>query len=254
MLNRRRRVLLAAALSWAAPALGAGQPAPKPSRPQPQPSRAPAEPIVRSDGSDVGITIMGAIVQPDSENNVALVKDGGSVKAVKKDHSVGDFKVVAVRAEYLELRGGGKHYFIYQDKFAADAARSRDAKATPTVTGVEGFSEDGFERSKTRVTMTAMYRDKLVKDDLAKVLMQATAEPQVENGVIVGFKVSQIDDGSIYQKAGLKDEDVITAINGQELTSVAGAISLLKQLKGADHLDIEVRRGDKPLKFSIDIR
>lgn len=211
------------------------------------------EPI-KSDGSDIGVTIMGTIIQKQVEDNVALIKEStGAVRAVKKDHVLQDkYKVIAVTAKYIELitRDSQRHY-VYQDKFM-DQIQAPKAP-TALASNSEQFKEDGFERNKGKIAMTAMYRDKLVKEDLAKVLMQATAEPFVENGAIVGFKMSQIDDGSIYQKAGVIDEDIITSINGQELNSVAGAIALLRALKSAEHVDVEVRRNGQPTKISVDI-
>jgi general secretion pathway protein C len=98
-----------------------------------------------------------------------------------------------------------------------------------------------------------MYRDKIVKEDLSQILMQASAIPHMENGAIVGFKLLQIDEGSIYSKAGLKDDDVITSINGTDLTSAAGAVSLLRSLKGANKLDVEMLRGGGKESISIQV-
>lgn len=216
-----------------------------------------AEEPVKSDGSDVGITIMGAIVQKNSDDNVALIKDSsGSVKAVKKDHVILDkYKVVAVHPEYIEIvTREAKHYMIYQDKFAGAFSPKKSDVASSGVSGApEQYKEEGFERNKGKIVMTGIYRDKLVKEDLARVLMQATAEPFMENGGIIGFKMSQIDDGSIYSKAGVTNGDVITSINGTELNSVAGSIALLRSLKGADHLEVEIRRDGVPQKISIDV-
>jgi general secretion pathway protein C len=216
------------------------------------------EPI-RTDGSDLGITIMGAIVQKQSEDNVALIKDvNGSVKAVKRDHVILEkYKVLDVQAQFIEiLTKDGKRYWVYQDKFAAAMAAGKrpDPVPGPSLGGVPAeYREEGFERVKAKISMTGMYRDKLVKEDLARVLMQATAEPWMENGQIVGFKLSQIDEGSIYSKAGLTDGDLITGLNGEELSSVAGSIKLLQSLKGADHLEVDVRRGDQTLKITVDV-
>ncbi|MEZ4741781.1 MAG: hypothetical protein R3B45_04935 [Bdellovibrionota bacterium] len=63
---------------------------------------------------------------------------------------------------------------------------------------------------------------------MAKILMQATAQPYMKDGVVKGFQLSQIDPDSIFDKGGFRDLDVVTAINGIELNSAAGAISLLK--------------------------
>ena len=215
-----------------------------------------ADEPAKSDGSDLGISIMGSIVQKNGDDNVALVKDAkGTVLAVKKDFVILEkYKVLAVHPQYIEvITRDAKRHWIYQDKFAGTFA-NKGAVASNSVTGRgEQFKEEGFERNKGKVVMTGMYRDKLVKEDLAKVMMQATAEPFMENGGITGFKVTQIDDGSIFSKAGLVDNDVITSINGQELNSVAGSIKLLQSLKGTDHLEVDLKRDGVQMKFTIDV-
>ena len=222
-------------------------------------SQAQPEPK-KSDGSNLGITIMGAIVQRAAENNVALIKEikGGAVKAVKPGHVILDrYKIVEIHAKYITMiNRDGARYLVYQDKFAGEFAGDKVASDAPPTRNLaldDTYREEGFERVQGKVTMSGMYRDKIVKQDLARVLMQATAEPHIENGQITGFRFSQIDHDSIYAKGGLRDNDVVTSINGQRLTNVAGAISLLKSLKTAESLEIEINRGGAPSTISINV-
>ncbi len=212
---------------------------------------------MKSDGSDLGIMIMGAIVQKDSADNVALIKESsGKVKAVKREYVLLDkYKVTNVTGRYIELiTRDGKEYLVYQDKFAGEFS-SKTQSSGPLAHGTEEtYREDGFERVKGKITMSGSYRDKLINQDLSKVLMQATAEPYHEGGVIVGFRLSQIDEGSIYAKAGLVNGDIVTAINGTDLTNVAGAITLLKSLKGTDHVELDLKRDGTIQKFSVEVR
>ena len=220
---------------------------------------AAGEPIV-TDGSDLGIQLMGAIVQKQSSGNVALLKVGGAVKAVKSGHTLNDrYHVVAIAPEYVEIAEDAQRvYRIQADKFAAHTGRKGALAPQHTASSdlqipEDVYKEDGFERMKDRIKMTAMYRDKLVKEDLARVLMQATVEPVMENGQIGGFKISQIDAGSIYDKAGLMNGDVITQINDQELTSVAMSIKLLQSLKGASHMEVNVRRNGQSMRLTVEV-
>jgi type II secretion system protein C len=197
---------------------------------------------------------MGQIVQVDSAESVALIKEAsGAVKAVKRDMVILDrFKVLGVYAGHIDvITRDAKRYHIFQGKF--EGAPGAPNLARVSAAG-DTFHEDGFERSSGKIVMSGSYRDKLVKEDLAKVMMQMTAEPYFENGAIVGFKLSQIDEGSIFQKSGLKDGDIIAAINGLEMNSIAGAISTLKGLKGVDHIDVDIRRGAGTQKVSVDVR
>jgi hypothetical protein len=217
-------------------------------------------PFVLTDGHEIGIQVMGTIVQRQSEDNVALLKlPGGAVKAVKRGAPISDqIRVLTITSDYIEVRDGSAQvYRIQPDKFSVHAHK-KNAAQTHSVSqeiqpAEDTFHEDGFERQKGRIKMTGIYRDKLIKEDLARVLMQATVEPFHENGMIAGFKISQIDAGSIYDKAGLLNGDIITHINDQELTSVANSIKLLQSLKGAQHMDVDIRRGEQRVRMTMDV-
>ena len=216
--------------------------------------------LIVSDGSELGIQVVGTIVQRQGEDNVALLKlTGGSVKAVKrKTELMNRFRVRSITSDFIELEeGSDKIYRIQPDKFAGHSSRKHMAQGPSVGQDLQIpediYKEDGFERQKSRIKMTGMYRDKLVKEDLARVLMQATVEPYQEGGLIAGFKISQIDAGSIYDKAGLLNGDIITHINEQELSSVANSIKLLQSLKGSNHMEVDVKRGDQKIRLTVDV-
>jgi type II secretion system protein C len=225
--------------------------------------KADHSPLPKSSDSALGLTIMGTIVKAGSGAGVALIKEAssGSVKAVKTGNQILSkaYTVLEVHAKYMIVEKADRsRILVFQDKFAREFAGNKVAADPGPKSGLVGpgdtYREDGFERVKDQVQMTSGYRDKLVNQDLAKVLMQATAEPHVENGAIVGFKFSQIDQDSIYAKAGLRDDDVVTGINGQKLNSVGEAVTLLKSLKQADQVQIEYKRGGSSQKIQVDVK
>jgi hypothetical protein len=209
-----------------------------------------------TDGGQLGLIIVGTIAQKTAENNVALVKvtSSGSVTAVKIGHVIDNkYKVTDISDKYIRLiTRDSKHYLVYLDKFSGEFRRSSVASRPVNPEG--RYKEDGFERDQGKVVMTSAYRDKIVNNDLSTILMQATAEPFLQNGLITGFKMSQIDSDSIFAKGGLRDEDIITSLNGQKLNNVAGAISLLKSLKDAHSIEVEILRGGAPTSLSIAVQ
>jgi type II secretory pathway component PulC len=140
------------------------------------------------------------------------------------------------------------------DKFSGEFRRNTSSGSTANINPEGKYKEDGFERDAGKVTMTSAYRDKIVNQDLSTILMQATAEPHMQNGMIVGFKLSQIDSDSIFAKGGFRDEDVITSLNGQKLNNVAGAIALLRSLKDSPNIEVEVLRGGTTSSMSIGVQ
>jgi general secretion pathway protein C len=90
--------------------------------------------------------------------------------------------------------------------------------------------------------------------DLNKILTEARAIPYSENGQPAGFKLIQIVPGSIYEKLGLRNEDVLCGINGEPIVDPGKAFELLNQLKTSSHMELCVKRGGKALNYAYDIR
>ena len=51
-----------------------------------------------------------------------------------------------------------------------------------------------------------------------------------------------IEPGSVYQKAGFIDGDIINAVNGQNLTDVAMTIRLLQSIRSQPKADVTFSR------------
>ena len=232
-------------------------------QPSPQLRQSAGADIPRNSDAALGLTIMGTIVKGGTGAGVALIKESasGSVKAVKSGNPILNktYLVKEVHGKYIIVtRQDGRPLLIFQDKFASEFRGSKIAadSAPPALSSSssDSYREPGFERVKDQVKITASYRDRLVNQELAKILMQATAEPATENGAIVGFKFSQIDPDSIYAKSGLRNDDVVTGINGIRLNSVGEAVTLLKSLKQADQVEIEMKRGGAPARIQINVQ
>lgn len=210
-------------------------------------------------GQTLGFLIMGTIAQKTPDNNVALIKiiSSGQVTAVKMGHIIidGKYKVTDVSEKFIRvMTRDNQHFLVYLDKFAGEFRSYDSAVRGPAVNPDGNYKEDGFERTNGRVNMTSAYRDRIVNQDLSKILMQATAEPVMPNGFIAGFKLYQIDNDSIFAKGGLRDDDIVTSLNGSKLNSVAGAIATLKSLKDATTIEVELIRGGVAQSISINIK
>jgi general secretion pathway protein C len=90
--------------------------------------------------------------------------------------------------------------------------------------------------------------------DLNNILTQARAIPNFENGQPAGYKLFQIVPGSIYQKLGIQEGDVICGFDGQPATDPAAALEKLTGLRNTSHMDLCVKRGGKQQTFSYDFR
>jgi hypothetical protein len=90
---------------------------------------------------------------------------------------------------------------------------------------------------------------------LAKTLMQAASLPSFDAfGDQVGFSIWDIEVGSIYEDVGLMNGDVITAINGMQMTSAGTAINILFNVRDQTEWRIDLLREGSPLAINIRVR
>jgi len=123
--------------------------------------------------------------------------------------------------------------------------RSKKAPASQSVTSE--YTADG----KNFYISSAEVDNQL--NNFAKLLNQARMIPYFVNGKPEGFQVKAIDRGSLYEKLGLKNGDIIKELNGDELNSIDQVMGLFKKLKSEKDFAIKIVRKGSPLNFNYNI-
>jgi hypothetical protein len=122
------------------------------------------------------------------------------------------------------------------------------------VSTVDKHIEEGFQRIGTKIEVDGRYRDRLIREELPNILMQASSEPVVINGEITGFRIFQFDQNSIFHKLGLQDGDVVREINGIPLNNVARTIQFLNGLREENQVQVNVLRNGSPVALELNVR
>jgi membrane-associated protease RseP (regulator of RpoE activity) len=97
----------------------------------------------------------------------------------------------------------------------------------------------GMEREGSTIRVSKILHDYVTRDGLLSILNQAASE-KVEGG----YRIFDIDPGSAFDLAGFKDGDIVSAIDGVELTNPFTAMKMLVRAKDASKFSFTVvRRG-----------
>ncbi len=90
--------------------------------------------------------------------------------------------------------------------------------------------------------------------NMAQLFTQIRAIPNLgPNGQSNGFRLSEVQPGSIFQQIGLQNGDVLTTIEGQTIGDPAQAMQLLASLRNQNSIDVAVMRNGQmqQLHYSI---
>lgn len=92
-------------------------------------------------------------------------------------------------------------------------------------------------------------------NDLSSVLMQARAVPNKDpiTGEVNGFRLLDMQPGSIYERLGLQRMDVIKTVNGEPVDSIQKAMELYNALKNNSIVKMGVERGGKQENMTYNI-
>ena len=217
--------------------------------------------------SDLPVKLLGTIYGGDPFSGIALVEN--ETKKTVNSFMVGDIltKDATVKGEVHQERiivdHNNRLEFIEVTTEGLNRSRrhsKKPASTEPTIAPIatapppDNYKEDGLERKGHDTVMTDVYRKRLLTTDFAKVLQDAKATPNMVDGELRGFESwTRIRQDSIYEKAGLKNDDIITEVNGVPLTDTAQAIRLLQSLRNESDIEVRILRGGSPQKFTLGI-
>jgi general secretion pathway protein C len=91
-------------------------------------------------------------------------------------------------------------------------------------------------------------------ENLNQVLTQARALPFMEAGKTVGFRISEIVPGSIYEKIGLQNGDVVQRVNSQDVDDPGKFFQLYQGLKDEKRISIDLLRNGQRQSLNYEVR
>ncbi|MGE0616817.1 MAG: type II secretion system protein GspC [Bacteriovoracia bacterium] len=199
--------------------------------------------------------LIGTLILRDDRRSLATIMDRTDQKVypvMVEDEIPGKAKITkveSIRVTFVNLRTRRNEFVALPDDQIV--INPRNTRPAPTGTGKNRIEKVG----ENRVVVAKAEVDEQLAD-FNRVITQARAVPNYENGVQDGYKLFQIVPGSIYEKLGIENGDVIRGINGDPMTDPGKAFELLNELRGGGltHAELNVRRNGKDQTLVIDIQ
>ncbi|NHN36686.1 type II secretion system protein GspC [Pseudomaricurvus alcaniphilus] len=196
------------------------------------------------------LTLQG-LMQGDSDNS------GGAIIASnqkQKFYQVGEFlevqgrvKLAKVLADRVILENNGRYESLrlYEDEWSA---------ATEIVSNefLPDADAGQLERALPLEEVESIRRD-IDQRGLKALSELINFRVQMQGGRMLGYRIAPGQDARLFTELGLKNGDIVTAINGIELSDVSRLASVMKELESATSADLAIVRGDETLDLSVNI-
>jgi general secretion pathway protein C len=200
--------------------------------------------------TDLNVKLWGTAIAADPARSYAIIEDQAARRQAL--YRVGDWILDVATLKRVEW-----DRVILDRDGAEEVLELASAHAPPTTAPAAASGAASAERiRKTADNKFVIDRRELEKtiEHLNEVFTQARAVPYFQDGKTVGFRVFAIKAGSVFEKIGLQNGDVIQRVNGVELTDPTKAISLFTELQNEAHIAVDLQRNKQNKSFSYEIR
>jgi general secretion pathway protein C len=205
------------------------------------------------------LAIMYAPEPADPRWSIAIIRDNDSKTA--GPYSIGSKIREATIDEieqtrvYLDFGGGRREYMELLDAATPPPgapapqpqhAEPKDPLAAELDKGIRKTGNNTYEVQHSTL-------DSLL-GNMGALARAARIVPETRDGKSVGFRLFSIKPDGPFGKIGLQNGDVISAINGLEMTSPDKALEVYTKLKTANHLSVGLERNGQKVTMDYTIR
>ncbi|ABM63139.1 type II secretion system protein N [Halorhodospira halophila] len=225
-----------------------------------------------------------AIIEEEGEHRVyfagAKLASNAVVERVERDRVIlsrdGDFEMLSLEREVLEVEEAALE--VDDDDFPGVAVHGQPGEAdtglgvedTDALSEAEGVDDDAAESdtgakddspADPADTAGQIAREELesleqqFREDPGQITRMVQVRPVMGDGAIRGFRLSAMDDrgAELMDQLGLRNEDVITEVEGVSVADQQGLQSLVEEMREASRVRVRLERNGSEQEMTLRI-
>ena len=175
-------------------------------------------------------------------------------KVLSSGDKINGFTLEGAGSNFAMFSKDDKNYKVLLTKNAKAKLNKSSIKSVPIINSnvktkkvLGEVTNEGSSKIIDR-SLLEHYADNM--DDIYKNIGIAEIK---EGKDLKGFKINFVRKNSPFSKLGIRRNDVIKSINGQEITSYNAAFGVYKNIKNVDNLSLVIIRGKEEMELEYEI-
>jgi len=215
----------------------------------------PAEPVAEvTDAPEtrLNLTLTGVVASSEQEAGTAIIENRGSqaVYGLGEKIEGTNATLQKVYNDRVIIKNGVRNETLMLDGIdyeEANRRREMQARNRPEPEEDE-YEEDAVELSDEALEATVALRERP-----ASFTDFISISPKTEEGQLIGYQVSPGKEPELFKSAGLQAGDVITQINGLDLTDLQQSQEALSELRNAQNIELTIIRDGSLTTLYLDL-
>ena len=213
----------------------------------------PAEPVAEvTDAPEtrLNLTLTGVVASSEQEAGTAIIENRGSqaVYGLGEKIEGTNATLQKVYNDRVIIKNGVRNETLMLDGIDYDEANRRREMQARNRPEPQEDEEDTVELSEEALEATAALRERP-----ANFTDFISISPKTEEGQLIGYQVSPGKEPELFKSAGLQAGDVITQINGLDLTDLQQSQEALSELRNAQTIELTIIRDGSLTTLYLDL-
>ena len=213
---------------------------------------APAGEYQNATKTNLPITLVGTVVAPNRLRSLAAIqiKEDKEELVFGENDTVLEATIIKIERNRVYITRNGKTEFLAIDfeKWKSEGKRGgKNPMRGPNLTGdITGTGDGNYAISRRYLNAQLA--------NMSQLLTEVRAVPNInKDGSADGFKLFSVKKGSIFDKIGFKNRDVLKRVNGVNIDSAEKGLELFQALRNETDfsVDLERNKSKKSLQFSV---
>jgi len=188
------------------------------------------------------LTLIGTVVA--GENSLALIQQGAktAVYRLQQELAPGTVLIEVGRQMAVVREAGVRRELLLKPRKESQVRPLRRGRSPNLSQGdVVALGENRWQVSKAAVDNA--------RANLNTLLQTARMVPQLQNGQTIGFRLVEMERGSLLEQIGLRVGDLVVEINEVEMNSPERALQIFQQVREASNISVGLIRNGKRETF-----
>ncbi|MEW6427683.1 MAG: type II secretion system protein N [Thermodesulfobacteriota bacterium] len=213
--------------------------------------RLQPQPAVPEQAASLGLTLLGTVIG-ERRPAKAVIRDDVSKKQglYGEGETVGSATIRRIERNRVTVAAGGRETVLTVDLKGDGGASAGLAASTPARQDAAGGG-GGDAAGALRLTRT---RFNNALNNAGRIVANLSIQPYEENGRQEGYQVSRIAVGSFLDQLGVRNNDVVQAVNGIEIRTMADVQNVYQRFKDGSDLEVEILRAGQKQTLRYEIR
>jgi general secretion pathway protein C len=200
--------------------------------------------------SDLNATLKGTVVAvPETFSAAFILEDGKkSAYAYGIGQRILDAEILEILEDRIRIkRGNGKEEWLTLSDKETKPPTTKPTAAAPEDENVEKLGENEYVVDRSMLQQHLEDLEGLSR--MGRALLHRGPDGEFD-----GYRLSAIRRGSLPDKLGIRNGDIIHSVNGMDLNSVQGAMQALQALQNENSLGFKVTRRGQPVDLNYQVR